>query len=347
MCVMTTLGLVGSGLAYAASAIGTAATAAGSAAMTAGSAIGAGLSTIGSAAWSGLTSLGSMVSSGATAAGSAISSGAATVADSTASMFAPLTKAYAVGAASGATNSGLTVPGMLVGSTEATAFNAGAEVSMLTAMADNSVAMTAGNIADAAAGVGAGSSGTVAGKAAGALGGSLGIGLGDLATVGQAAAGLGQGAFEGYAGMQENRENAKELERQAKLNEIRAGQAQQAAEVEKMDLARKQRQLIGSGRAAAAANGVMLEGRAESSPAMFEQDAEAELAWDNAKIDYNANLESWGYMENAAAQRRQAKSLRSMGKMKLASGLIKGAVGAAGALMNGWSRNATNAALYA
>ena len=181
--------------------------------------------------------------------------------------------------------------------------------------------------------------------------GSSGIGLGistpDLPTMGMMAANLGQGAFEGYAGMKESKENAKELEYQAKLNEIRAGQAQQSAEVEKMDLARKQRQLIGSGRAAAAANGVMLEGRAESSPAMFEQDAEAELAWDNAKIDYNANLESWGYMANAASQRRQAKSMRSMGRMKLASGLIKGAVGAAGSYFSGSARSAANSALYA
>lgn len=213
-------------------------------------------------------------------------------------------------------------PGML---------NQGAEVSALT---NNPSALASGALPKTTTTIG-GSEGLISG-----------VGETSAATYGMMAAQLAQGGVDAYTGYQEAKEDSKSLEDQAKLNEIRAGQAQEAAALEKMDLARKQRQLKGEQKTAAAANGIMLETREESSPAMFEQDAAAELAWDNAKIDYNANLEAWGYMENARLQRRQARSIRRVGNLKVATGLIKGAVGAAGTYYAGRTNSVHNS-LYA
>ena len=213
-------------------------------------------------------------------------------------------------------------PGML---------NPGAEVAALT---NNPSAITSGTLPETT---------TIIGTSEGII---SGVGEASAATYGMMATNLAQGSIEAYTGYQEAKEDAANLKDQAELNEIRAGQAQEAAALEKMDLARKQRQLKGTQKTAAAANGIMLETRAESSPAMFEQDAAAELAWDNAKIDYNANLEAWGYMENARLQRRQARSVRRVGNLKVATGLIKGAVGAAGTYYAGRT-NAVRNSVYA
>lgn len=150
--------------------------------------------------------------------------------------------------------------------------------------------------------------------------------------VGKAALALGAGGTQAYGSYQEGKENAKYLKAEANLNEIRAGQVHEAAALEKMQQARKTRALAASQRTAGAANGVMLEARAESSPAMFEQDARAELAWDGAIVDYNANMEAWGYMEQARLQRQQARSSRRMGNLKAVGSLFTGAVGAGLAL---------------
>lgn len=168
----------------------------------------------------------------------------------------------------------------------------------------------------------------------------------DLATYGMMALQGGMGAVEGYSAYQEGKETAKELKKQAELDKIRASQAQEAAAIEKMDFARKQNQLKGAQRTAAAANGIMLESRAESSPSMFEQDTASELAWESAKIDYNANLEAWGYMQNARTKLRQASAARKTGNLKMATGLIRGGLGMASTYYMGTMR-ASHARLYA
>lgn len=144
----------------------------------------------------------------------------------------------------------------------------------------------------------------------------------------KAALALGAGGVAAHASYQEGKEEAKYLKAEAAMNEVRAGQAQEAAGLEKMQQARKTRALTASQRTAGAANGIMLETRAEASPAMFEQDARAELAWDGALVDYNANMEAWGYMEQARIQRQQARAARRAGNLKAVGALFTGAIGA-------------------
>lgn len=163
------------------------------------------------------------------------------------------------------------------------------------------------------------------GAAAAAAGGGAERGAGQLAS---AALQLGGAGAEAYGSYRQGVEESRQLRAQAKLDEVRAGQALEAAAVEKADLARKSRQLVGKGRTAAAANGVMLEARAESAPAVWEQDAAAELAWEGAKVDYNANLEAWGYMENARQKRIAARNARRLGNLKSATSLVRGGAGA-------------------
>jgi len=135
-----------------------------------------------------------------------------------------------------------------------------------------------------------------------------------------------QAGVSGYGQVEQAKLNQKSLDDQAKMEKIRAQQALDRAAVEKMDNARKTRQLIGKGKVAAAANGVMLESRAESLASMWEQDANAELAYDNAKIDYNAQLEAWGYRENARRLRQQGR----LGVRTARRGAVAGTLTAAG-----------------
>lgn len=139
----------------------------------------------------------------------------------------------------------------------------------------------------------------------------------------------GGAAFEAYGNYQEGKEEAKALREQAELDDIRAAQAQESAALEKTDLARRQRMTVGRGRTVAAANGVMLESRAEASPSMWEQDAAAELAWEGEKIAYNANLQSWGYSRNAALKRNAATQARRTGNLRSLTSIIKGGAGMA------------------
>lgn len=186
-----------------------------------------------------------------------------------------------------------------------------------------STAAQAANAANPVGSAGSGGGGMLAANSTTSLGDQT-------MTYGMMTAQVGMGAAEGVFGYMEAKDEASALKDQANMNKIRAGQVQDAAALEKIEQHRRTRQFAASQRTASAANGVMLETRAESSPAMFEQDTAAELAWDNAKTDYNANLEAWGYMEQARQQFKQAKATRRAGNLKIASGLIKGAVSAAG-----------------
>lgn len=137
------------------------------------------------------------------------------------------------------------------------------------------------------------------------------------------------GGVEAYGNYEQGKQEEKALKEQAKLDQIRAGQVQDAATLEKQDLARRQRQTTSSGRAAAAANGVLLESRAESAPAVWEQDAAEELAYESSKIDYNANLQAWGYNQSARTNLINARNARRTGNLRVATSLIKAGAGMA------------------
>ena len=125
---------------------------------------------------------------------------------------------------------------------------------------------------------------------------------------------------------------AANLKRQAEMERIRAGQVQSRAAVEAQEIARRRARLQGTQRTAAAANGIMLgDGRETGAADILEQDAAMEAAWDTEKMIYNANLEAWGYSENANIMRRNARTLTRSGNLAFASGLIQGGItGAAG-----------------
>lgn len=99
---------------------------------------------------------------------------------------------------------------------------------------------------------------------------------------------------------------------QSALSKVRATQVQRQGELSQADAARARQQTVGAGKTAFAANGVLLEGRAGSAPAMWEQDEAADLAWEQALIKINADNEVFGLLAEgemaAASGRMQAAS---------------------------------------
>ena len=140
----------------------------------------------------------------------------------------------------------------------------------------------------------------------------------------------GAGSVAGAVGAYQEGKDAAALQKaQAKDEELRSQQAIEAAEIEAKDLARRQKHAVGTGKTAAAAGGVMLESRAESSPALWEQDAAAELAWDREKLFYNAKQRANVFQSNANQLRIGAKNARRGGNLKSATAIIKGTAGMA------------------
>lgn len=141
---------------------------------------------------------------------------------------------------------------------------------------------------------------------------------------------LAGGAASAFGSYQQGQEEAKELERQAKLEETRANLAYESAAQEKRDLQRRQRQVIGKARTMAAANGVLLDNNAASSPNVYTQDALSEVQYESDKIDYNTELEAYTRRENARVMRRNARTARRSGMLKSVTSLITSGAGAIG-----------------
>lgn len=94
---------------------------------------------------------------------------------------------------------------------------------------------------------------------------------------------------------------------QAALDTTRASQAQLQGEINQGEAAKQAQQVVGAGKTAFAANGILLEGRAGSAPAMWEQDEAAALAWEQSIIKTNADNEVFGYLANANMARAQGR----------------------------------------
>jgi hypothetical protein len=137
------------------------------------------------------------------------------------------------------------------------------------------------------------------------------------------------GGLEAHGARQEGKEEAARLKAQAADEERRAQQELVAAEIEAKDLARRQKQAVGAGKAAAAANGVMLEARKESVPSVWEQDMAAELAWDQEKLFHNASQRAEARLHNANQMRIGAKNVRRSGNLKAVTSLLKTGAGMA------------------
>lgn len=295
MCVITT-GLVAGGLAAmgattAAASTATVAAATIGANMIVGAGLGAGLGAVTGGDVGKMAMIGGV--GGGILSGAGIALGGVTTASTVSTTLAPEMQL-----AMGATD---VVPGMI---------NQGAEVSAL--MANPAATTLPASVTTYST-----TPGLVSAEAASTIMGTT-----------KAALALGAGGVAAHASYQEGKENAKYLKAEAAMNEVRAGQVQEAAALEKIQQARRTRALTAGQRTAGAANGIMLETRAEASPAMFEQDARAELAWDGALVDYNANMEAWSYMEQARIQRQQARAARRTGNLKAVGSLFTGAIGA-------------------
>lgn len=320
--VMGTLSAVGTAAAGAATAltgIGTVAAGTG----IAGSSIGltgAGLTGIltagaGTAAGAGtLAGFGSAVGSTVTGLGAAAGG---LVADTAAAV---TTKAFGAGAASFAESmSALGMESLATGATNL-ANSVGVQTASQQALAQSVLNGQMVNGEFIAAAKPAGMLSTVLPEGAAATGGVL---LKEGAIIAQAAG----GGVEAVGSYQQGKADAANLKAQAKDEELRAQQEIEAAEIEAKDLARRQRQTVGRGKVAAAANGVMLETRAESSPSVWEQDMAAELAWDREKLFHNANQRASVRYFNANQMRVSAKNARRGGNLKAATAAIKGTAG--------------------
>lgn len=123
-----------------------------------------------------------------------------------------------------------------------------------------------------------------------------------------------------------------QIEAQRKHASVQAANANRQAEIDKMDLARRQHATIGTGKAVSAANGVMLENRKESSPNVWEEDAREELAFQQSRIDENNRMQiaaiREGYNSSASLLAAEARTARRTGNLRATTSLIKaGATG--------------------
>ena len=311
MCVLTTTAIAGGLAAIGATTMAGSATAVGLTTLAANAVIGAGLSAgIGAASGQRGSDLWRAAAIGAAGAGVGSALGMAAGGITTVTQ-ASTTLTPAQQLAMGATD---VVPGML---------NEGAEVA---ALMQNPALLTSGQALPQTV--------NIVGHAPGLLemGGVVAAGSGpsiqnSMMKLSGAALQAGAGAVEGYGAYRQGKDDAANLRAQAKDEELRAQQEIEAAEIEAKDLARRQRQVVGQGKVAAAANGVMLETRAESSPSVWEQDMAAELAWDREKLFHNANQRASVRYFNANQMRVSAKNARRGGNLKAATAAIKGTAG--------------------
>lgn len=288
----TSIGLTGTGLAGMA---------------TAGS-----LAGVGSAAMGTLTGIGSAVMGGVTGVGTALTTeafaaGATSFGESMSALGATglgdALGANALAAGAGTAATGATEATVALGAESGVAAAKGA-ATIESMLASGDAASVNGSFTTAASKAGAGT-----------------ILLKEAAVAANAAGSVA----ESYGAYRQGVEDAKSLKAQARGAERSAESVIESAETEAKDLSRRQRQAVGRGRAAAAANGVMLEGRAESSPAMWEQDAEAEAAWDRTKLFANANTRANALYDQANQFRISARNARRSGNLRSATSLVKGA----------------------
>lgn len=116
---------------------------------------------------------------------------------------------------------------------------------------------------------------------------SSGVSAGQLTSAGLQ---LGAGAIQAYGAIKQGKEEEKAYKSKAEQERQQARQTMEQAEIEAMDLQRRQKQKLGTGKALAAANGIAVDdARAGAVPTMWEEDVKAENEWDRTKLLYNAN----------------------------------------------------------
>lgn len=119
-------------------------------------------------------------------------------------------------------------------------------------------------------------------------------------------------------------------ERNAQTAEQQARAAKTKAESDKLALRLRLSEDVGKGRTGYAAGNVAL---GEGSPVDWEADLRDRVDYDLSTIEYNADLEAWGYNEQASNYRSEASLSRLQGKNAEAAGNM----GAVGSLLSGAS----------
>lgn len=134
---------------------------------------------------------------------------------------------------------------------------------------------------------------------------------------------------------------------QAALERTRGAQVLRQADANQAEAVKARQQLVGAGKTAFAANGILLEGREGSATAMWEQDEAADLAYEQALIKQNADNEVFGYLANAkmaeAQGAAQAGAYRAQGvasRINAQSALMQGSLARRSgnmAILNGYA----------
>jgi hypothetical protein len=114
--------------------------------------------------------------------------------------------------------------------------------------------------------------------------------------------------FSAYQQIQQAKANKKIAGQQAALEVQRAEEARRRAAALIMERGEERRQAAGTALTAAAAAGVALDASPLDSAAMWERDQAALGAYENDKISRDAELQAWGFLNNARMLRYQGKA---------------------------------------
>jgi hypothetical protein len=148
--------------------------------------------------------------------------------------------------------------------------------------------------------------------ACGVVGAVIGIGMSIVGAAFSISAAYAQAdAIKAQGDAQQKIANAK-----AKNQRIQASQTLDSAEIEKQDQRRKARMQQAAGRVSAAGSGVMLEERDTAMANIWEQDVAAETAYDNSKIQHNAELQAWGLKSQANIDEYEGKVARDISRIQ-------------------------------
>lgn len=143
--------------------------------------------------------------------------------------------------------------------------------------------------------------------------------------------------IQAYGQYSQARAEKKAAFRQAELETQRAGEARARAADAALEQGERRRQLVASGLAAAAANGVALNASPLDASPMWEQDQEAVGAYETEKIAYDADLQAWGFLSNADMLRYQGKTATYAGRYRAWGSLLSGAGSTAGQASSAYS----------
>ena len=148
----------------------------------------------------------------------------------------------------------------------------------------------------------------------------------------------------GISANQSAKYNAAEMERAAKVEEIRAIQAQEQAAREQGAFDRQAARQLGEQRVQMGASGLDM-----GSGTLLDigVDTARELAIDRQNIGFQGDLNAWGHRNQASSLLNQASLTRSQGKNSLVSGVVSGGaslLGAAGGVYGGLSSSTSNGA---